>query len=502
MAGYSILDMKNAWFIICLALPSLCVGQQPGFRKLYNGETTGATFVDIVWDGEKLITSGQFLTDTAPNNALNGLLYMELDTNGNTLFTDIYFHPNDAVTSSIRNSIVSIDNKIYITSQMFNQVQENLLVTYSNSARLNTDIIHSSGLRTWLFHLAKHNNNILLSGGNSNFSYDPEGMLIKSDPIGNETWRKYYGVPGHRCGIAEPYVVNDTTIVLPGYNNYTPDNGPVINKWTRTWIITVDSLGNIKDEWESPKNVENGVATRMLKMPDGNWLYTTSEFIPIPGQIDDFGLHPKIVCRDNNFNLVWERYLGNYPTSANMTIDLQSTSDGNYIVTGRSAFEATVGGCFIYKFAPNGEGIWRHLDNCAPVEDCEQYLGGVAELPSGSIVAAGYVENFAEGKAYGLLIKLDKNGCIDTLCSGTTGTYDVELASKIKIYPNPSTDIITISNPIGDVIEIFDMTGRLIRSEQVSGDTQTISLQGIPTGAYVVRMQEKTLRVSYKIIKQ
>jgi hypothetical protein len=304
---------------------------------------------------------------------------MELDTNGNTLFTDIYFHPNDAVTSNIGNSMSAIGNNLYLTSQMFIGTQENLLTIYNDSERISSNIINSEGLRTWLYSVNKLNENVLLSGGNQNFSYDFEGLLIKSDPLGNEIWRKYYGVPAHRCGIAEPYIINDTTIVLPGYKHYTPDNGPVINKWTRTWIITVDSLGNIKDEWESPKNVENGVATRMLKMPDGNWLYTTSEFIPIPGQIDDFGLHPKIVCRDNNFNLVWERYLGNYPTSVNMTIDLQSTSDGNYIVTGRSAFEATVGGCLIYKFAPNGEGIWRHLDNCEPVEDCEQFLGGVTQ---------------------------------------------------------------------------------------------------------------------------
>ncbi len=501
-AGYSILIMKAIFFILFIGLPLLCSGQQPGFRKLYNGEITGATFVDIVWDGEKLITTGQFLTDTAPNNALNGLLYMELDTNGNTLFTDIYFHPNDAVTSSIGNSIVSIDNQVYITSQMFSQAQENLLVVYNNAERLFSMIINSTGLRTRLYYLIEFKNNRLLSGGNQNFTYDSEGMLIKSDPMGNEFWRKYYGVPNRRCGIAEPYIVDDNSILLPGYKHYTPDNGPVINKWTRTWILTVDSLGNIKDEWESPKNVENGVATRMLKMPDGNWLYTTAEFIPIPGQIDDFGLHPKIVCRDNSFNLVWERYLGNYPTSANQTIDLQTTHDGNYIVTGRSAFEASVGGCFVYKFAPNGEGIWRYLDNCEPVEDCEQYLGGVTELPGGSVVAAGYVENFAEGKAYGLLIKLDKNGCIDTLCSGTTGTYEVELVSKIKVYPNPTSDMVTIRNPIGNVIEIFDLAGRLVRSERVSGDTQMISLQGIPPSAYVVRMQEKTLRVSYQIIKQ
>jgi hypothetical protein len=500
MAGHFALIMKNIFFLL-FALPVFCIGQQPGFRKLYNGETTGSTFVDIVWDGEKLITTGQFLTDTAPNNALNGLLYMELDTNGNTLFTDIYFHPNDAVTSSIGNCIAMINDQVYITSQMFNQVQENLLVTYNNSERVYSGIINSIGFRTWLFNVTKYDNNILLSGGNQNFSYNSEGMLVKYNPTVGEIWRKYYGTPNRRCGIEEAYIVDANTIVLPGFKNYWPDNGSIINKWTSTWILMVDSLGNVKDEWESPENMENGVATRMLKTQDGNWLYTTAEFIPMPGQIDDFGMRPKIVCRDSNFNLVWERYFSNNPVSFNYSIDLQSTRDGNYIVTGRSAFEAFVGGSFVYKFAPNGEPIWRYLNHCEPLEDCDQVLGGITELPGGSVVAAGYVENFAEGKAYGLLIKLDKNGCIDTLCSSTTGTYEVEAVSKIKVYPNPTSDMLNISNPIGERIEIFDISGKLVRTVPVQPRNQSIHIHDLPVGAYIVRMQEKTLRVSYKIIK-
>jgi hypothetical protein len=499
-AGYSILVMKYLFIILLIILPLCCTGQQPGFRKLYNGETTGATFVDIVWDGEKLITTGQFLTDTASNNALNGLLNMELDTNGNVLFTDIYFHPNDAVTPQIQNSIYQSNNGLTYAMGQILDITSSYLSIYNDLGRISTVVIPVDGLQSWLYHCIDWNQNILLAGRRSNYQYDSEGMLIKSDPMGSEIWRKYYGVPNRRCGIEEPYIIDDNTIVLPGFKNYTPDNGPIINKWTRTWILTVDSLGNIKDEWESPKNVENGVATRMLKMPDGNWLYTTSEFIPIP-DFDDYGLHPKIVCRDSNFNLVWERYLESYPSSINYSIDLQGTSDANYIVVGRNVLGFSTFGSFIYKFNPNGEGIWQFMNNCEPIEHCDQVLGGVTELPGGSIVAAGYVENFAEGKAYGLLIKLDKNGCIDTLCSSTTGTYEVELASKIKVYPNPTSDIITITNPIGSTIEVFDMTGRLVRSESVNGGVQTVSLQGVPSGAYVVRMQEKTLRVSYQIIK-
>ncbi len=498
MAGHSFLVMKKIIAIILIALPLICASQQPGFRKLYNGETTGATFVDILWDGEKLITTGQFLTDTAPNNALNGLLYMELDTNGNTLFTDIYFHPNDAVTPQIGNSIYKSSNEFTYAMGQILDVTSSYLSVYNETGRVSTVVIPVDGLQSWLYHCVDWNENILLSGRRSNFSYDSEGMLIKSDPMGNEIWRKYYGSPEIYCIIGEPFILNENTILLPGSRIYE-GNGSITNSWTRSWILAVDSLGNIKSEWESPKNIENGVSTRILKMADGNWIYTTFEFMPIPGQIDDWSLRPKIVCRDSNFNFIWEQYLSNFESKTNQIIDIIPTSDGNYLAIGKWTWYTTPSIC---KFSPAGDIIWSFHDPEAPVFGGDSFLGGVVELPGGSVVAAGYVEDYDLNKAHGLLIKLDKNGCMDTLCGAWISTHETELVSKIKIYPNPASDVITISNPIGEQIEIWDMAGRLVLREHVKGGTKTIPLGGIPSGAYVIRMKEKTLRVSYQIIKQ
>jgi hypothetical protein len=491
------------FFISVMSLPIIIHGQQTGFRKLYSGETTAATFVDIVWDGEKLITTGQFLTDTAPNNALNGLLYMELDTNGNSLFTDIYFHPNDAVTPQIGNCIYkSTNSQVYSMGQILD-VTSSYLSIYNESERVSTLIIPVDGQQSWLYHCVDWNENILLSGRRSNNQYDSEGMLIKSDPLGTEIWRRYYGSPGLDCYTSEPYIIDANTILLPGRKAYWPSNGPVTNKWTKTWMVTVDSLGNIKSEWESQINIENGVSSRILKMPDGNWLYATSEFIPMPGQIDSWGTQPKIVCRDINFNLIWERYISSYPSSSNYLIDLQPTIDGNYLMAGRVATDEWWGGCIVHKFTPSSDSLWTYFDSCEPFLGCYHYLGGVAELPSGSVVAAGYYENVDEVKTNGLLIKLDKNGCLDTLCGGEEiGTFEIELASKIKVFPNPASRLLTISNPIGEQLELFDLSGKLVRTVKVQGENETLDIHDLPTGAYLVKMHEKTLHVSYKIIKK
>ena len=502
--GLFVLGMKNIILILLITLPFCCFSQQPGFRKLYSGDITGAGFVDILWDGEKLITSGQFLTDTAPNNALNGLLYMELDTNGNTLFTDIYFHPNDAVGPGIGNSIhQSYSGLIYSMNQMVYDTSTNLLAIYNNSERIKVVLTPVNALQSYLLSCVDWNQNLLFSGRIQNYQYKSEGMLIKSDPMGNEIWRKYYGYQGLDCGVGEPYILDSNTIILPGFKRYWPDSGPILNKWTKTWVVAVDSLGNIKWEWDSPKNVESGISTRMLKLSDGNWLYVTAQFIPMPGQIDNFGMHPKIVCRDNNFNLVWERYLPAVPTTACYTIDLQPTSDGNFIVAGFLNDSEWWGAQVIHKFASNGDSIWTYRDYCDPFLGCDHYLGGVTELPGGSIVAAGYYEDLAEAKAYGLLIKLDKNGCLDTLCgAGWIGTAETERVSRIKVYPNPVSNILTIDNPIGERIELFDLFGKLVRTVPVQAENQSINISDLPVGAYLVRMQEKTLRVSYKVIKQ
>lgn len=502
MADHSNMGMKliiYTFLLICIS--ALCHSQQPGFRKLYSGESTGAAFVDILWDGQKLITTGQFLTDTASNNAANGLLYMEFDTNGNTLFTDIYFHPNDAIGPRIGNSIYqSSSGLVYSMNQMVYDTSTNLLAIYKNSERIRVVVTPVNARQSYLLNCIESGKDLLFSGGIQNYQYKTEGMLIKSDSMGNEIWRRYYGSPELQCGLGEPFLLDENTILLPGYKHYWPSSGPIINKWTKTWIMAVDSLGDKKWEWESPKNIEAGVVTRLQRLPNGHWLYVTAEFIPMPGQIDYWGSHPKIVCRDSNFNLLWERYLPAIPTTACYMVDLQATADGNFLIVGFLNDSDWWGSQVIYKFTPSGDSIWMYRDYCEL--GCYHFLGGVTELPSGSVVAAGYSENLDEAKTYGLIIKLDKNGCIDTLCGSMVSTFETALVGKIKVYPNPTSNIINITNPIGESIEIFDIQGKKVKDVIINKSQQAIDIQELPKGVYVLKMHEKTLHVTYKIIKQ
>jgi hypothetical protein len=77
------------------------------------------------------------------------------------------------------------------------------------------------------------------------------------------------------------------------------------------------------------------------------------------------------------------------------------------------------------------------------------------------------------------------------------------IEKAIRIYPNPSGDVATIEtdeNSTG-TYRIFDLSGRMVREGQLMGRKTSVSLHELPSGIYVLSMDENpTVRV--KMIKQ
>ena len=93
--------------------------------------------------------------------------------------------------------------------------------------------------------------------------------------------------------------------------------------------------------------------------------------------------------------------------------------------------------------------------------------------------------------------------------TSNTATLDIStvinhvLTTNIKIYPNPTTNIINFeSDIIIDRIEIIDISGRLILSGNVNNNNYSMSLSELNAGIYTVRIYGNNGINSYKIIKQ
>ena len=176
-------------------------------------------------------------------------------------------------------------------------------------------------------------------------------------------------------------------------------------------------------------------------------------------------------------------------------------SDGGWTIVGRNQVnEDTVTGtkyhwgAWILRLDENADTIWTHSLAVFPeLNDSlgtAQYLHSVAELSSGSVVASGYYENYwPPGPSFsGILVKVDKNGCIDTLLcpsvSSTTST--INLGKKVQVYPNPTSDAFGVyfSDVQSVDIQLFSAAGQIVLNQSDLSSGEQIEVGHLPKGLY------------------
>lgn len=96
---------------------------------------------------------------------------------------------------------------------------------------------------------------------------------------------------------------------------------------------------------------------------------------------------------------------------------------------------------------------------------------------------------------------------------GVQQTYSVEelkiegadpFSFDIKVYPNPTTDNITVKleqSVAGMLYELYGVNGQLLQKESIGSDEQTIEMGDYAAGAYILRIVGGTSTQSYRIIK-
>ena len=89
-----------------------------------------------------------------------------------------------------------------------------------------------------------------------------------------------------------------------------------------------------------------------------------------------------------------------------------------------------------------------------------------------------------------------------------TTEYFVEKIAQveIKIYPNPTTEMITmgisnLENLITGNFKLYTLSGQLLQEHPVHTTTTTISLSGLPNGAYILKVHINDRTEDWKIIK-
>ncbi|PZO27909.1 MAG: hypothetical protein DCF13_10355 [Flavobacteriaceae bacterium] len=85
----------------------------------------------------------------------------------------------------------------------------------------------------------------------------------------------------------------------------------------------------------------------------------------------------------------------------------------------------------------------------------------------------------------------------------TLSNDDVVLKKSIKVYPNPVSNLLTITSEetISDVV-IYNMLGQTIMTKTIQNNEGTIDVATLKTGSYFVKIQSESGSQTVKIIKQ
>jgi hypothetical protein len=123
----------------------------------------------------------------------------------------------------------------------------------------------------------------------------------------------------------------------------------------------------------------------------------------------------------------------------------------------------------------------------------------VGQLPQGiySLQLSAYMSDAGQHCS-----RVDSNFTTSTFTvSGPVGVDENETINKIKIFPNPAHDHITIDPKEVTTMRIFSLQGQLLRESAISY-SGTITLHELPPGIYLVELISPAEKKLHRIIKQ
>ena len=331
-------------------------------------------------------------------------------------------------------------------------------------------------------------------------------------------------------GVQADVIVNDSVYSQPGYLPY------ILQSYNTVYNLFIDYA----DVFQSPYDVTlpplldgtHGMGELNAAMP------SIPNHIMIPEVLDSFinnqDHYFRVALRDNdvydwtpvspvkmfyceaddevyymNAIVAYDKFIENGATSVEMM------SAGENFGHFECAFYALSGGKTWFDTFRN-DGIVLDFDTwTVPAEPCEtcDSIGGILVHILGG--TSPYSYNWINGDTtqfiidqsywdrYISIIVTDANGCTAVDSAYVTVAVGINELSKntFQLFPNPFTESTTIQfneTPANATLDIIDLSGKLLRSENISGKKQVvIERKQMSSGTYFLRITEKDKSPSF-----
>jgi hypothetical protein len=310
----------------------------------------------------------------------------------------------------------------------------------------------------------------VVAGWTSSFGNSSQVYLIKTNASGDTLWTRTYGDVGDDNG-SSIQQTSDTGYIVAGSTTSFGNLGQV-------YLIKTNASGDTL--WtRTYGGADYDIGRSVQQTTDGGYIIT--------GETYSFGnLYQVYLIKTNaSGDTLWTRTYGG--PNDDLGYSVQQTSDGGYIVAGRSDGFGNGVQVFLVKTNASGDTLWTRTHGGAG-EDLGYF---VHQTTDGGYIVTGWSDSFGNGwQVY--LIKTDSLGR-STGVEETAESGGQKLEIRITPTPNPFTSFATLSGHSSDRFALYDISGRRVgvyRGDRIG--------EGLRAGVYFLKAEGgkgKALRI-------
>jgi hypothetical protein len=325
-----------------------------------------------------------------------------------------------------------------------------------------------------------------------------DGFAIRTDPQGNELWRRTYGQPAPQAdGLVHVVELPNGDFVMSGAK-YPQNNSQ------RRWVQRTDPLGNALWEQLWPAQPVGQVIMVEL-LSDGNVITCGNEAYA-PNNLQQRPYMAKVDPSDGS--IIWERLYGPIAQFHVLQV-VKETPSGDLIACGVSEESGFMQGVLLRTTA-QGDSVWMRkywYQDSIYTQGTGQFYD-VLPTPDGGFIATGpcyryqpVAPNFPPGYSQDAwVVKVDADGCIVPGCNSVGITEQAtNLLDALRIWPNPvaSGQAITVQLELPPSVahlplqlSLVGMDGRLAMQPTVPQGLSSFSLplSDLASGVYYVHV--------------
>ncbi|HLF64000.1 MAG TPA: T9SS type A sorting domain-containing protein [Saprospiraceae bacterium] len=485
---------------------SICAGIcQSGYNQTFD-EGISLSFRSVVFANDHVFISGIYRQEA--QSFQRGFL-AAYDTLGGLIWWQVIEDDSSSITIDAESGMCVANNELVAVK--YGYLEKNsvglTLIDFSGNILCMNEYVQFGTLNTVPLDIIPVNNGFIITGTIQFTDFNVDAFILKTDTNGKFLWKRTYGHPIYWENSRTITIKGDNDLVISG-TRYQWEQEPT---FYHGWAYAIDSLGNKKWEWEASGEEipHRGIMSMQYDSVNHEWVYMS--FLEKPVFIKELGFNvdmqiPVFVRRDSTMQLIGYQEYGPYSLRHYMG-SLESSNDGSWLASGNfscvtedSPQNCDVGYGRVIKISNDVDTIlWSVKDTAFyhPEHGSNCYLSGVTESPSGSVYAVGWANHYDENgvyRSFGWLLKITKDGCVDTLCTTTSLLEQIEKREKkVQVYPNPASDYLIFEIAEGvDVAhaEIYDLSGRKVQYQQMRSGTRVMMLDDgrYASGMYVWRV--------------